>query len=519
MKNAENGVRKVKGADNKHGKWKIAVFLMCGLLCMAGAAAFYWKAYKVEPVFSEMVCEYGDALSEEIGDYLEGTDWSVHLGELDLSGVDMAHTGTYQAVVYHGWKQFSYQVTIQDTIAPEIRWKEPKVYLAAGAAIRVGDVIEGVSDADPEAQAFFLRSNVTLSEICFDNVGEYEVEILARDRAGNETRGSVSVVVDTAPVIAGVHDFYCIPGSTLDYRESVTAQDDLDGDLTKEIRVDDSRVDQNRSGRYLLRYVVQDGYGLETVEEALVLVAAPEELQELIGRRQIDYHTDTIIGAPNLYDAGVSQQEDLEETLEYMLPTVVQLYHATGRGGYSSGSGYIMEITEDTVYLCSNSHVVEKYEDWDIYFWDGTTVPGRALGTSEIYDVGVVAVALEDVPQELLERLMTVHIDMAYWESLDEQEIEVALERVDREGGLLHVSKGNLIKIKQEFEWYARRDHTEVTVELVHGDSGSALMDGYGNLICMAYAYSTDPVRYWCIPLDGILDCYEEITQRRPYVY
>ena len=126
---------------------------------------------------------------------------------------------------------------------------------------------------------------------------------------------------------------------------------------------------------------------------------------------------------------------------------------------------------------------------------------------------------MEDVPLELLDQLMTVHIDKTYWKSLNNQEIALALERVDKEGGLIHKSIGNLIKIKQDFEWYDQRDHTEVTIELVHGDSGSAVMDGYGNLIGMAYAYSEDPLRYWCIPLDGILGCYEEITGRMPYVY
>ena len=75
---------------------------MCVLLGAAGAAAFYFRIYRVKPAFSEMVCEYGDLVSGEIGDYLEGTDWSVQLGELDLSRVDTEHTGTYEAVVYHG---------------------------------------------------------------------------------------------------------------------------------------------------------------------------------------------------------------------------------------------------------------------------------------------------------------------------------------------------------------------------------------------------------------------------------
>lgn len=501
-------------------KWRIAAGILAGtVLLAAGMLFFYYRIYKVAPTFSEMTCEYGDQISQNIEDYLSGTEWSVHLGELDLSQVDQGHTGTYQAVVHHGRSQFTYEVTIQDTVAPEIRWKEEQIYLAAGEDYTVEDVIEGVEDVDPGAEAFFSQGDSLYSSLWFDTVGRYEVGILARDGSGNESSGQISVIVDTAPSFEGIRNFYCVPGSVPDYLEAVAVYDDLDGDLTAQIRVDDSEVNLDEPGEYSLRYVAEDSYGLETVEETKILVAEEDGIQALIGRRQIDYRKDTIIGAPNIYDGGVSEHEDIDETLEYMRPALVQLYHGVGRGGYSSGSGYIMEITEDRIYVCSNHHVVSKYEDWDIYFYDGTVVRGKAAGTTQSYDVGVVEVELENVPEELLEKLMTVHIDRSYWESLNQQDIEVGLERVDRTGGLLHVTKGRLIKVKQEFDWNNHAEHTEVTVELVHGDSGSAILDGYGNLICMAYAYSTDPTRYWCVPLDGILDCYREITGRTPYVY
>lgn len=508
-----------KGIGKRHGGWKITAFLACGPLLAAGIFFFYFRIYKVEPAFSEMIYEYGESVSRDINDYILGTDWSVHLGELDLTEVDEGHPGTYRAVVHHGGTRYAYTVTIQDTLPPEILWKEGQVYVAAGAFCAAEDVIEGVLDADSHAQAFFLQDDGAHREIYFDGVGEYELEILARDLAGNETRGRIAVIADTAPVFSGIRNFYVVPGSEPDYLASVEAWDDLDGDLTECIQVDDSRVNLNHEGVYPLRYLAEDSYGLETVENTRIMVAAPEEIQELIGSRQIDYRQDIILGAPNIYDAGVSAHEDMKETLEYMRPALVQLYHSTGRDGYSSGSGYIMEITEDTIYICSNRHVVEKHEDWDVYFYDGTKVPGSALGISDVYDVGVAVVAREDVPADLLARLMTVHIDQTYWESLDGQGIEIALERVDRIGGLLHTAKGKLIKIKQDFEWYRELPHTEVSVELVQGDSGSALLDGYGNLICMAYAFSTHPTRYWCVPLDGILGCYEEITHRMPYVY
>lgn len=509
----------MKSAGRRRRGWKIGVFLAFFFGLTAGLLYFYFYIYQVAPVFDEMTYEYGDQVSQDITDYLSGTEWSVGLGRLDLSQVDEKEPGTYEASVYHGRTRYTYRITIQDTVAPRIQWRKGQIYLPVGVDCTVEDVIDGVSDVDAQAQAFFREDGEILSEIRFDDVGAYELEVVARDRAGNEAGGELSVIVDTPPVIKGVRDFYVVPGSEPDCLKTVTARDDLDGDLTESIEVDDSKVRWDKTGRYILRYLSEDSYGLETVEVAQVMVAEPEDIQELIGRRLIDYREDVIMGAPNIYDGGASAHEDIEEALEYMRPALVQLYHATGRGGYSAGSGYIMEITEDTVYICTNNHVIDKYDDWDIYFFDGTRVRGNKVGTSEVYDVGVAEVDLNDLPQGLLERLMTVHIDRTYWEGLNQQNIELALERVDKEGGLLHVTKGELVKIKQSFGWYDQLDHTEVTLELIQGDSGSAILDGYGNLICMAFAYSTEPMRYWCIPLDGVLDCYEEITGRTPYVY
>ncbi len=505
--------------EKKPGKGIILLFLMAAALLVTVGRLFFVEMYRVTPAFSEITYEYGSPVSENISDYLMGTEWSVGLGELDMSLVDAGHTGTYQAVARHGSQEFCYTIHIQDTVAPEIVWKDSQVYLALGRECSIEDVIDGVKDVDTAAEAFFCGEGILLEHVSFDRQGRYELEILAKDSSGNESSGRVSVVVDTPPAIEGVRDFYVTVDSKPDYLEQVTAWDNIDGSLTDCIHVEASDVVLGREGEYTLSYLVADSYGLVTEEKAKVLVASEDDLQALIGTRQIDYRKDVIIGAPNIYDAGVSKEDNLEETLEYMRPALVQLYHPTGRGGYSSGSGYIMEITEDTIYICTNRHVVSKYEEWDIYFFDGTSVPGRCFGTSEAYDVGVAVVSLEDVPQELLRKLMTVHIDRHYWESLDEQPIELALERIDRKGGLVHATEGNLIKIRQDFEWYNQLAHTEVTVELVHGDSGSAVLDGYGNLICMAYAYSTTPTRYWCVPLDGILGCYREITGRMPYVY
>ena len=204
-------------ADGGHRGWKIAALFLLAVLLLGGASVFWLQAYKVAPAFSEMTCEYGEAVSRDIEDYLVGEEWSVQLGNLDLSEVDEGRTGSYQAVVRHGGSRFVYTVNIQDTVPPEIIWREGQIYLPLDDICTVDDVIWGVTDADLLAEAFFWQEGEALAEIRFDSVGSYELEILARDTSGNETRGKVSVIVDTPPKLSGIRDFYVVTGNVPDY--------------------------------------------------------------------------------------------------------------------------------------------------------------------------------------------------------------------------------------------------------------------------------------------------------------
>ena len=494
--------------------WAVAFLAVLG----AGVFLFYRLIYRVEPAFSSMVCELGDEISDDVQDYLVGTKWSVSLGELDISQVNDRSVGVYQAYVSHGRKEFQYEIIIEDTVSPDIILKEDQVYLAEGRDYRPEELIKGVEDADHYVKLSFLRSGRVQETLNYSSTGNFDCTVVAEDSSGNRTTATVSVMVDKAPEINGVQDIYVALGSQVDFLDQVTAWDETDGDLTDRITVDDRLVQLSQEGTYRLSYHVQDDFGIDNVSYADVIVATQEDLQELIGSRQANRARDRIIGAINPYDSGASDRDDIEDTLEYIRPAIVQLYYSTSMG-YSAGSGYIMEITDDTVYICSNRHVVETYDRWNVYFFDGTKVKGTPLGCSDIYDVGVVTVDKADIPQGLMDQLMTVHIDQSYWSGLNDQRIDVGLERVDRKGDILHTSTGALVKVKQNFYWYDQKEHTEVTLKLEHGDSGSAVVDGYGNLIGMAFAYSSSPRRYWCVPLDAILDCYEEITGHSVYVY
>lgn len=508
--------------QHKTTKRKPGKLLLCAAVFLAaigaGAFFFYRFLFRVVPAFSSATYELGDRVSRRIEDYLIGSEWSVSQGELDISQVDINRVGTYQALVYHGREEFLYEIVIEDTVAPDILVKQGPVCLAAGREYSPGELVEDVLDADSQIVLSVREGEVYLKSVCYDMPGSFDCVIAAEDSSGNRSSVTVPVIVDKAPEITGVQNIYLVLGSQVDYLDQVTAWDESDGDLTGQITVDDGDVRLAEEGTYTVIYRVEDGLGIDSVSYADVTVATAEDLQEMIGSRQISRASDRIVGALNLYDSGASEYDNVQETLEYMRPAMVQLYYSSGRG-YSSGSGYIMEITDDTIYICSNRHVVEAHDEWGVYFYDGTVAEGISLGCSNKFDVGVVTVRTDQLPERLLEQLMTVHIDRGYWNGLNDQRIDVGLERLDREGGVLHMTMGTLVKVKQNFRWYDQKDHTEVTVKLEHGDSGSAVLDGYGNLIGMAYAYSSSPRRNWCVPLDGILECYEEITGRSVYVY
>lgn len=473
---------------------------------------------RVQPAFSSIVYELGEEISDNPEDYVLGPERIVEQGELDLSQVDQSKTGIYQAFVSCGKSRFQYEITIQDTTAPTIVLQNEPVCLALDREYPVEELVRRVEDADSFVTLYVQDASGLLETVNYHNAGTFVCIVVAEDTSGNRASVSIPVTVGEAPVLSGVRDIYVALGNQVDYLEEVTARDETDGNLTGRITVDDGEVELAREGTYKLTYRVENDLGIDAVSSVDVTVTSAEALQELIGSRKVNRTSDKIIGAINPYDAGVSDCDSISDTLEYMRPALVQLYHAEGRG-YTAGSGYIMEITEDTIYICSNRHVVEAYNSWEVYFFDGTRVRGRTLGYSDRFDVGVAAVSVADVPEELMDQLMTIHIDMEYWSGLDDQRIDVGLERVDRMGGILHTSTGIMLKVKQYFGWYDRENQTEVTLVLEHGDSGSAVMDGYGNLIGMAFAYTCAPRRYWCVPLDGILESYEEITGREVYVY
>lgn len=101
--------------------------------------------------------------------------------------------------------------------------------------------------------------------ILFENVGNYEIELSAEDEAGNVSYNKVVIeVVDkTDPVIESEQTEFSIAevDEKADYLSSITAYDEIDGDLNEKIKIDDSEVKYGEVGKYQITASVSDSTG------------------------------------------------------------------------------------------------------------------------------------------------------------------------------------------------------------------------------------------------------------------
>ena len=161
----------------------------------------------------------------------------------------------------------------------------------------------------------------------------------------------------------------------------------------------------------------------------------------------------------------------------------------------------------------------------EICFYNGVHAWGNVIDSDERLDIGLVEVPLNNITPKLLDTLLTVHIDMGYWDALENRDpISLCMRTLNVDGSIWHDRTGIMLQKvgkQPEFvaDWYPGQEvplMTEVYLDFFPGCSGSAILDGHGNLIAMAAAVTDEDgeIREWAVLLSDILDYYEEIMGR-----
>ncbi|MCD8047037.1 MAG: Ig-like domain-containing protein [Clostridiales bacterium] len=148
-----------------------------------------------------------------------------------------------------------------------------------GETIGLYDLVRSVSDDSTYEIAITSGGDVSsdgLSTV-FEESGSYTVEITAVDEYGNTTVKTAAVtILDSKPPTITASDITISLGDSVDYHTGVTSTDEMDGNLTGQLQVDTSQVDETKAGVYPVIYTVTDSSGNEAVLRIALTIQNPE---------------------------------------------------------------------------------------------------------------------------------------------------------------------------------------------------------------------------------------------------
>ncbi len=156
------------------------------------------------------------------------------------------------------------------------------------------------------------------------------------------------------------------------------------------------------TGGIVIGMVSRDKQGVQQ-KDATEMLAENETTSDLsvqVATSPVTYQGDTSLTdvsqvVKNVSPAIVAITCDIVQEYEYH----GRVYRQEGRG---AGSGIIIGQNSSEVLIVTNNHVVEDATSMEVTFGDDETVEAAVKGASSNYDLAVVSVKMEDIPEETL---------------------------------------------------------------------------------------------------------------------
>lgn len=208
--------------------------------------------------------QYGEEISTNVADYVDGNPSVLESVKLDLSQVS-TEVGQYQGTIeYFGEKQ-TFEIIIIDTVKPKVQLKKVQWNIQLGQTIKAESLIKNIEDRSHTEVYFYDEKSKQKSKSKSYNVeGSYIEKIIVEDEHGNQSSAlRVKIVAETnkvLPEIKGIKDMTIKVGEEIDLLKGVTAVDDLEGDITSRIIVE-GIVNNQEAGTYQIVYTVKDNAG------------------------------------------------------------------------------------------------------------------------------------------------------------------------------------------------------------------------------------------------------------------
>lgn len=273
------------------------------------------------------------------------------------------------------------------------------------------------------------------------------------------------------------------------------------------------------------------------------LALAGEEVEQQVSAEQKPEDEDNDKAATTPVSANVSGTVmDVSQVVEHAMPAIVAItnisvvQYPTWFGGVqarereSCGSGIIIRQDEDYIYIATNNHVVSGAKQLTVQFSDDYTAAGQVKGTDEATDLAVVAVRIEELPEDTQAAIKVASLGSS--EALKVGQPSIAIGNALGWGQ--SVTTGCISALNREVTVEDEYTGASVTNELIQtdaainpGNSGGALLNINGEVVginSVKYGDTYVEGMGYAIPIDTarpILDSLinsEEVSGRAAYL-
>lgn len=517
----------------------LALFILCSILFLKSSF------FKVSLSTKETHLEIGNKAETNPAFYLKGNEWCIPFSRVDTSAVKHTKVGRYPIYIYHGFQKLTCYVNVTDTTPPVVRCDVKNKTIVSGDTVSVKNLglkIEDYSDIEsiqftkisstkfytglPDEQTEGMREayrkgiSMEAEDFQFSYGGIYTLTITVSDAFYNSSEIELILTVEQPPVIEVPNHFYVADTKEIDFTEYIEVWDLITEDMeVGDVIIDTSKLKLSNEGTYPVTFTATDDYGLTATKTVSVHVSSQKALQELINTHAINSATSTIIGAKNPYDSGYYDSKDISFIQGIMLPSIV---YVENDALDTSGSGFIIEITDEFITIATNEHVITDDLAVDVTFFDAAQCRGPVVAANAKRDIAFIRIPIDgkssttSLTSEYIKKLRTVHINKGYWDKLaDDCKITIGYNCINSEAKIWETSSGFMVEKEAIRDWNQYKDIKETIISMppVAGSSGSAIFDEHGRLMGMVRGYTeydgyTETV---AVPLSELLIYFESV--------